>query len=163
MFGATHGRDKYDDQETDSLHISSQTSGHVTIQTNNTSMTYNISEGLTTLDIPKYLRHQKEGKHQKGIVITADTDIVAYVFQNYPLYDSSGITLLPIEALSNSYIVTSYAPFSIYYRTYIVVVSFMDGTSIEVTLRTENSSRITLSHPTLNKFETFFISVSVST
>ena len=160
MFGATHGRDNYYDQETDSLHISSQTSGHVTIQTNNTSMTYNISEGLTTLDIPKYLRHENEGKHQKGIVITADTDVVAYVFQNYPLYDSSGITLLPIEALSNSYILTSYAPSNTYYRTYFVVVSFMDATNIEVTLRTENSSRIFLLKQTLNKFETYFIKVS---
>ena len=157
LFGATHGRDKYYDQETDTLHISSPSSGHVTVQTLNDSTIYNISEGLTTIDIPKRLRHQQEGKHQKGIIITADTDVSAYVFQNYPLYDSSGITLLPLEALSNSYILASYEPSNIYYKNYFVVVSFMDGTFIEVNLRTVNSSTIKVLTETLNKFESFYI------
>lgn len=158
MFGATHGRDEYYDHETDTLHIASQASGHVTIQTHNASRTYHITEGLTTIDIPKYLRHQQDGKQPKGIVIKADTDVAAYIFQNYPLYDSSGITLLPVEVLSNSYILTTYEPYSIYYKSYFVVVSFMDETYIEVTLRTiNNTNTITILNDTLNKFESFYI------
>ena len=157
VFGATHGRDKYDDQETDSLHISSKTSGYVIVQTLNGSTTHKINEGLTTIDIPKSLRHQKDGKHQKGIVITADRDVSAYVFQNYPLYDSSGITLLPIDVLSTSYVLASYEPSNIYYKNYLVVVSFMDSTVIEVILRTSNSSTLKAFNETLKKFETFYI------
>ena len=158
VFGATHGRDKYYDEETDTLHISSTASGHVTIQTMNGSTTHNISEGLTTIDIPKSLRHDKqEGKQQKGIVITADTDVSAYIFQNYPLYDSSGITLLPIEVLGNSYVVASYEPSNTFYKNYLVVVSFMDKTAIEISLRTSNKSTVQMFKDTLNKFESYYI------
>ena len=129
----------------------------MTIQTYNGSTTHIINEGLTTIDIPKQLRHQKDGKHQKGIFITADRDVSAFVFQNYPLYDSSGITLLPIDVLSTSYVLASYEPYSIYYKSYFVVVSFMDRTVIEVTLRTANSSTLKVFKETLNKFETFYI------
>ena len=157
VFGATHGRNSWRDNEIDSLHISSKSSGIVTVQTIHNVTTHNISEGLTTIDIPKSLRHdQKQGKQQKGIVITADTDVSAYVFQNYPNFDSAGITLLPIEVLGTSYVVASYEPYSIYYKSYFVVVSFVDRTYVEITLRA-NGSTTNVIKQNLNKFESYYI------
>ena len=123
------------------LRVVSNVTGRVSIfsPTAGLNHTYAVAPEITEISLNPNVRSNIVGQSDKGVVLKSDVDIAVFVFDMPKFFAlSESYLVLPVNEISNTYVVQSYEPRTDSKNQFIAVAS-EDSTTINITLKTTGS------------------------